>query len=184
MRFFSLLALLLLTGVVHAQTWELVTPIKTRSDLAAVRMHSPTDAVTIDRTLGHVLRTTDAGDSWARMPYNLLNLPRSLWMWDDQRGIIGAETGRFYRTTDNWSSASSVDLFGFGHAVCLSFVNDTLGWAASESGKIVDVFAGKEYLFTATVNEQGEIHLAKNSSIAQEMIRRYTNNENIKLRPV
>jgi len=53
-----------------------------------------------------------------------------------------------------------------------------------QSGKIVDVFAGKEYLFTATVNEAGEISLAKNSSIAQEMIRRYQNNENIKLRPV
>jgi ATPase len=56
--------------------------------------------------------------------------------------------------------------------------------APGESGKIVDVFAGKEYLFTATVNDQGEIHLAKNSSIAQEMIRRHTNNEVIKLRPV
>lgn len=56
--------------------------------------------------------------------------------------------------------------------------------APSDSGKIVDVFAGKEYLFTATVNETGEIHLAKNSSIAQEMIKRYTNNEVIKLRPV
>jgi ATPase len=56
--------------------------------------------------------------------------------------------------------------------------------APDQSGKIVDVFAGKEYLFTATVNETGEIHLAKNSSIAQEMIRRYTNNENIRLRPV
>ena len=56
--------------------------------------------------------------------------------------------------------------------------------APDQSGKIVDVFAGKEYLFTATVNEDGEIHLARNSSIAQEMIRRYTNNENIKLRPV
>lgn len=56
--------------------------------------------------------------------------------------------------------------------------------AHEQSGRIVDVFAGKEYLFTATVNETGEIHLAKNSSIAQEMIRRYTNNEVIKLRPV
>ena len=44
--------------------------------------------------------------------------------------------------------------------------------APEQSGRIVDVFAGKEYLFTATVNENGEIHLAKNSSIAQEMIRR------------
>jgi ATPase len=56
--------------------------------------------------------------------------------------------------------------------------------APEQSGRIVDVFAGKEYLFTATVNETGEIHLAKNSSIAQEMIRRYSNNENIRLRPV
>ena len=56
--------------------------------------------------------------------------------------------------------------------------------APEQSGRIVDVFAGKEYLFTATVNETGEIHLAKNSSIAQEMIRRYQNNENIRLRPV
>ncbi len=56
--------------------------------------------------------------------------------------------------------------------------------APDQSGKIVDVFAGKEYLFTATVNEQGEINLARNSSIAQEMMRRYQNNEIIKLRPV
>jgi len=56
--------------------------------------------------------------------------------------------------------------------------------APEQSGRIVDVFAGKEYLFTATVNESGEISLAKNSSIAQEMIRRYQNKENIKIRPV
>jgi ATPase len=56
--------------------------------------------------------------------------------------------------------------------------------ASDQSGKIVDVFAGKEYLFTATVSDAGEITLAKNSSIAQEMIRRYQNNENIRLRPV
>jgi ATPase len=56
--------------------------------------------------------------------------------------------------------------------------------APDHNGKIVDVFAGKEYLFTATVNENGEIHLSKNSSIAQEMIRRSTAGEVIKLRPV
>jgi len=53
-----------------------------------------------------------------------------------------------------------------------------------QSGKIVDVFAAKEYLFTATVNEVGEIHLAKNSTIAQEMIKRYNDGDIIKLRPV
>ncbi len=51
-------------------------------------------------------------------------------------------------------------------------------------GKIVDVFAGKEYLFTATVNEEGDILLAKNSTIAQEMIKRYNEGEALRLRPV
>ena len=51
-------------------------------------------------------------------------------------------------------------------------------------GKIVDVFGGKEYLFTATVNDDGEIHMSKNNSIAQEMIRRYNEGEEIRLRPV
>lgn len=53
-----------------------------------------------------------------------------------------------------------------------------------QSGKIVDVFAAKEYLFTATVNDSGEIHLAKNSTIAQEMIKRYNDGDTIRLRPV
>ncbi|MDD1720093.1 MAG: PINc/VapC family ATPase [Methanoregulaceae archaeon] len=56
--------------------------------------------------------------------------------------------------------------------------------AAEHAGKIVDVFAGKEYLFTATVNETGEIHLGKNSTIAQEMLKRYNQGETIRLRPV
>ena len=52
------------------------------------------------------------------------------------------------------------------------------------AGKIVDLFSGKEYLFTATVDDYGEIHLARNSSIAMEMIRRYGANEDLKIRPV
>lgn len=56
--------------------------------------------------------------------------------------------------------------------------------APDQSGRIVDVFAGKEYLFTATVNESGEIHLARTSSIAQEMLKRFTTGEVIRMRPV
>jgi ATPase len=52
------------------------------------------------------------------------------------------------------------------------------------AGKIVDLFSGKEYLFTATVDDYGEIHLARNSSIAMEMIRRYGAEEELKIRPV
>jgi ATPase len=56
--------------------------------------------------------------------------------------------------------------------------------APDYKGKIVDVFAGKEYLFTATVNDDGEIQLSRNSTIAQEMIRRSGSGEIIRLRPV
>ena len=38
---FRLLLPLLLSIPLHAQTWELVTPVKTRSDLAAVHLRSP-----------------------------------------------------------------------------------------------------------------------------------------------
>lgn len=56
--------------------------------------------------------------------------------------------------------------------------------APEHKGKIVDVFAGKEYLFTATVNDDGEIQLSRSSTIAQEMIRRSGSGETIRLRPV
>ncbi|MDO5844646.1 MAG: PINc/VapC family ATPase [Methanocorpusculum sp.] len=52
------------------------------------------------------------------------------------------------------------------------------------TGKIVDLFSGKEYLFTATVDKDGEIHLARTSSIANEMIRRYGAGEELKIRAV
>ena len=83
-----------------------------------------------------MLKTTDVGDSWDRLPYNMIDVLRALVMFDDERGIIGANLGRFYRTTDNWNSFTTVILSGFGHAACPSFVDDQLGWAASESGKI------------------------------------------------
>ena len=51
-------------------------------------------------------------------------------------------------------------------------------------GRIVDVFSGREYLFTATVNDSGEIMLAKNSTIAQEMLKRYNEGEPIRLKTV
>jgi ATPase len=56
--------------------------------------------------------------------------------------------------------------------------------ATEYRGKIVDLFAGKEYLFTATVGEDGEIRLARNSTIAQEMMRRLNNKETIRVKPV
>lgn len=125
-----------------AQTWELVTPVKTRSDLSGVQLVDPTTGYAIDQALGFVLMTRDAGASWQRKPYNLIDHPRVLWMWDDQRGIIAANAGRFYHTSDGWASASSVYQPTFGNISAMHFVDDTLGWAGSESGKIVRTIDG------------------------------------------
>ena len=52
------------------------------------------------------------------------------------------------------------------------------------SGKIVDVFAGKVYLVTATVTETGDIELAKTMGTGQELIKRHKNGEEIRVCPV
>ena len=52
------------------------------------------------------------------------------------------------------------------------------------SGKIVDVFAGKVYLVTATVTDSGDIELAKNMGTGQELIKRHRDGEEIRVCPV
>lgn len=133
----ALLLPVLLVLQASAQTWELVTPVKRQSELSSVIMVDPTTGFAIDRALGFMLKTTDAGASWERKPYNFLDHPRVLWMWDDQRGIIAANSGRFYQTNNGWATITSVYEPTFNNLGSLFFVNDTLGWAGSESGKIV-----------------------------------------------
>ena len=113
-----------------------IESVKTLSDLAAVHQRSPLEAVTIDRSLGHVLKTTDAGDSWVRMPYNMIDMPRALVMFDDERGIIGADLSRFYRTTDNWNSYTTVSLFGFGNAAARALEIPVVGGILAVRGQI------------------------------------------------
>ncbi len=133
----ALLLPLFLVLHASAQTWELKTPVKTKSELASVQMVDPTTGFAIDRMLGFVLKTTDAGATWERKPYNLIDNPRVLWMWDDQRGIIAANAGRFYHTDDGWASTTNVYEPTFNNISSLFFLNDELGWAGSESGKIL-----------------------------------------------
>ncbi|MDE4909074.1 PINc/VapC family ATPase [Methanogenium marinum] len=72
-----------------------------------------------------------------------------------------------------------------GHSIDLTVDKKNLTVMSREnSGRIVDVFGGKEYLFTATVNDSGEIVISKSSGIAQDMLRRYKEGEPILLKPV
>ena len=130
-------AFLTLSLIASAQEWELVTPVKTRSELPSVQLTGPTTGYMIDRVLGFVLKTTDAGASWKRFPFNMTNKPRVLHMWDEDRGIIAANSGRFYLTDNGWENLTTVFQAVWGNMSSMHFVNDTLGWAGSETGKIL-----------------------------------------------
>jgi photosystem II stability/assembly factor-like uncharacterized protein len=130
------LFLLLSASVTSAQQWELVTPIKTRSEFEAIEMVSDAVGYAVDKPLGTILRTHDGGGSWERMANNLSNSPVALFMWDDLRGIVVGEGGQVYRTSDGFETITGAQNPTFGELSCVYFVNDTLGWAGSLTGKI------------------------------------------------
>jgi photosystem II stability/assembly factor-like uncharacterized protein len=135
MRHSFLLLVLLLPAFVFAQ-WELVTPIKTRSEFDAIKMVSDEVGYAVDKPLGTILRTRDGGANWERMANNLSNSPTALFMWDELRGIAVGESGHVYRTSDGFETITGVQNPTFGELSCVHFVNDTLGWVGSLTGKI------------------------------------------------
>ena len=119
-----------------AQQWELVTPIKTRSEFEAIKMVTDEVGYAIDKPMGAILRTRDGGTTWERMANNLINSPEAVFMWDEERGIAVGESGSVYRTSDGFTTITGQQNPTFGELSCVFFVNDTLGWAGSLTGKI------------------------------------------------
>ncbi|MGV3637601.1 MAG: T9SS type A sorting domain-containing protein, partial [Flavobacteriales bacterium] len=117
--------------------WELVTPIKTRSEFPAMQLVSDQIGYTVDRPLGAILRTDDGGATWTRLANNISSQPRALYMWDALRGIVVAGGGTVIRTTDGFATTSTSLNPTFGNITCVHFVNDTLGWIGTETGKIL-----------------------------------------------
>ena len=126
----------------HAQQWQLVTPIKVGSELRGMRMTDTFTGYAIDVAGKIALKTTDAGGQWERRgngfsPYT----PNALWMWDNDRGIVATNNGRFFRTTDGFTTTTAV-ITTFGTIGSLFFVNDLLGFAGANSGKILRTVDG------------------------------------------
>ncbi|MCO6483644.1 MAG: T9SS type A sorting domain-containing protein [Flavobacteriales bacterium] len=144
MRFSSSLLLSLVTSLACAQSWELTTPIKTRSEFFAMEMLDDDTAFAVDKPMGAILRTTDGGVNWERRIVNSFNKPMALWMWDGQRGIAVCEGGRIMRSTDGFASATTTSHLGYGSFQCVFFLNDTLGWLGSDTGKILRSTDGGE----------------------------------------
>lgn len=138
----AILTILFTRPAANAQQWELVTPIKTRSVLVEMQMTDALTGFAVDRPLGAILKTSNAGIDWERKANNLNPTPNAIWMWDDQRGIVAGNSGRFYHTIDGFNSITSSSVFGAGHASCLYFVNDTLGFTGTEAGEILRTIDG------------------------------------------
>ena len=129
--------LFLFSLAAHAQQWELVTPIKTRSQFHAMQMLDEHVAYAVDKPMGAILRTTNGGTTWDRRMVSYLNDPMAIHMWDADNGVAVGESGLVMRTTDGFATVESSTTPANGHYRSIFFLNDTLGWIGSESGRIL-----------------------------------------------
>lgn len=116
--------------------WELMTPIKNTSEYEDIVMVNELVGYAADRPTGTILATEDGGNKWVRRQHLLSNNPLAIHMWDEQRGVCVGQTGSVLRTTDGFRTVQSSWNAGYGHLNCVFFINDTLGWVGTQSGRI------------------------------------------------
>jgi len=134
----TILTLLLsatLTATSLAQ-WTLVTPIKNTSEFEDLVMVNDLVGYAADRPTGTILATEDGGNTWQRRQHLLGNNPLAIHMWDEQRGIMVGNSGSVLRTTNGFRTATGSSNPTYGHLNCVYFLNDTLGWVGTQTGKI------------------------------------------------
>lgn len=134
-KFFTLLLSAALMASSFAQ-WELMNPIKNTSEYEDIVLVNDLVGYALDRPSGTILATEDGGVKWSRRQHLLFNNPLALHMWDEQRGISVGNTGSMLRTTDGFRTATGSSNPTYGHLNCVFFINDTLGWVGTQSGKI------------------------------------------------
>ncbi|GAA4335472.1 YCF48-related protein [Flaviaesturariibacter amylovorans] len=122
------LALTLASFAAGAQGWTLVTPVKSQSAIEDVFMTSPSTGFAFDDLDDRMLRTRDGGLTWHRQGLVFGTTPTSLWMFNDNVGIMGTATGTFYKTTDGFVTRSTVNS-STGATKALFFVNEQTGYA-------------------------------------------------------
>jgi len=132
---FTLLLIAVLATSSFAQ-WELLTPIKNTSQFEDLVMVNDLVGYAADRPAGTILATEDGGNTWQRRQHVMSNNPLAIHMWDELRGVSVGNTGSVLRTTDGFRTAIGSSNPTYGHLNCVFFINDTLGWVGTQSGKI------------------------------------------------
>lgn len=135
MNYTAAVMLLLPAMALHAQ-WELMPPIKNTSEYEAIVMVNELVGYAADRPTGTILATEDGGNTWVRRQHLLSNKPLAIHMIDEERGVAVGQFGSVLRTTDGFRTMASSSNVSYGHVNCVYFINDTLGWIGTESGRI------------------------------------------------
>ena len=131
----TLLIASLAAQLIASAQWKLTTPIKTRSQFDAMLMVDDIRGYALDKSMGVMLRTLDGGANWERLNCGL-TVPRAIHMWDMEHGIVVGQAGSISLTDDGFATFTNSSDITYGHISCVYFVNDTLGWIGTESGKI------------------------------------------------
>src|SRR5690349_12938325 len=116
--------------------WQLTTPIKTTSEFEDLVMVGPSMAYATDPVHGAVLCTNDGGLTWDRRQHLMFNDPHAIRMWDTERGVVVGNGGAVHLTDDGFRTLSGSADATRGSLNCVFFVNDTLGWIGTQSGRI------------------------------------------------
>ena len=111
----------------------------------------------VDRPTGALLKTSNAGADWERKANNLSHTPNALWMWDEQRGIVAGNSGRFFHTEDGFDNITTISVSGAGHPSAIYFVNDMLGSIGTEDGQIYRTIDGGETCTEQVEESTGQV---------------------------
>jgi photosystem II stability/assembly factor-like uncharacterized protein len=122
----------------YSQSWELLTPIGTNSDLRGCDFLNEQQGCVVSTTQGGLLRTLDGGLSWRRIPIPTitLNLYDVEYLSEDTILVCG-NTGNLWRSVDGGSTWSDMNPPTNQWLYRLHFVDMNLGFASGFGGTIL-----------------------------------------------
>jgi photosystem II stability/assembly factor-like uncharacterized protein len=128
----------LLSTMMHAQSWEWLTPIHTNSDLRGSSFLNDQVGCVVSTTDGDLIRTFDGGDTWQAIaiPAITLNLYDVEYLSEDTILVCG-NTGNIWRSIDGGSTWSDMNPPTTQWLYRMYFVNMNLGFASGFGGTIL-----------------------------------------------
>ncbi|MDP2301709.1 MAG: YCF48-related protein [Ignavibacteria bacterium] len=133
-------------------TWELGYEAASQQQLQRASFPSENvgyvvgGSITTGNTFGDILKTTDAGETWTKLPFQTDTRIYSVFFINDNLGYIGSvgPTG-VYKTTDgglNWTSLNTGTGVASSIIYDIDFVDENKGFAIYSSGSVAKTTDG------------------------------------------